>query len=256
VKTLALQPAAQSKNNATAPTGNRLITDAELKLPGVDGVTIRYRRGWDIDFIAQNVARCRKLNKLYTLLVVGGEVKNPLTESHLSGLEKLIGQLGKLYAKDSLCWGVHCAVPPYDHSEELFWGKPMPAGAIRANQRIITRWNIEFPMQMKLLAGSANDVAAMQTLIEGGVDECGPDRFLYKINSISAKLDLTWSGVGLLVWAAAYGAQIGGEMLDASTASRFGGTWKQAMAKVAAIEKKAGKKFAYLAPYRQDLKNL
>ena len=56
-----------------------------------------------------------------------------------------------------------------------------------------------------------------------------------------------------MVEAAKSGAGVGFEMLDASTASRFGGTWSQAMAKKAAIEKRAGKQTSYLAVYRGDL---
>lgn len=251
--TFALQPAAQSKNDLSQPTGARLISAAELSL--ADGLTIRYRRQWPLSFVAENVARCRKAGKLYTLLVVGGDVKDPTKESHLRSLEQLINSLGYQYASDPLCWGVHCGLPPEGHSEELFWGKPMPSKAITANKRIIATWGAAFPTQRMLLAGSANDPAAMRQLIAYGVTT--PDRFIYKINSLSAKTTTTgWAGTDLIVDAAKAGAGVGFEMLDASSASRFGGTWSQAMAKKAAIEKRAGKKTAYVAVYRGDLAKL
>lgn len=247
----ALQAAAQSKTDLSPPRGNRLITDAELRL--VDGLTIRYRRHWPLSFIEASVLKCRHLKRHYTLLVVGGDVKDPAGSSHLLRLEQLIENLGGLYAKDDLCWGVHCGLPPFDHSEELFWGKPMPTKAINANVRIMRAWLKAFPGQMQLLAGSANDPEAMRQLIAYGVGIAG-ERFLYKINSLSAKTATTgWAGTELVVDAAKVGASIGFEMLDNSSASRFGGTWQQAMAKKAAIEKRAGVKAAYCAIYKGDL---
>lgn len=248
----ALQPAAQSKNDLSAPKGNRLITPAELKL--VDGLTIRYRRHWSLSFIEENVLRCRAAKKLYTLLVVGGDVKDPAGSSHLLRLEQLIDTLGAKYASDPLCWGVHVGLPPYDHSEELFWGKPMPKAAISGNKRIMAAWATAFRPQMKLLAGSANDPAAMRLLIEEGDYLCGVGRFLYKINSLSAKtVTKGWAGTDLIVDAAKAGAEIGFEMLCGSNESRFGGTWAKAMANKATLEKRAGKKTAYLAVYKADL---
>lgn len=247
----ALQPAAASKTDLSAPRGNRLITPAELKL--VDGLTIRYRRHWSLSFIEENVLRCRDAGKLYTLLVVGGDVKDPTGSSHLLRLKQLIVKLGSLYSTDPLCWGVHVGLPPQNHSEELFWGKKMPVRAINANEDTIEAWYESFPTQMQLLAGSANDPAAMRDLIQFGVGGSG-DRFIYKINSLSAKTATTgWAGTDLMVEAAKMGAGIGFEMLDNSSASRFGGTFAQAMAKKAALEKRAGVKTSYLAVYKGDL---
>lgn len=249
--TFALQPAAQSKSDLSPPKGNRLITPAELKL--VDGLTIRYRRHWPLSFVEENVQRCRAAGKLYTLLVVGGDVKDPAGSSHLLRLEQLINTLGAKFSSDPFCWGVHCGLPPYDHSEELFWGKPMPAKALNANVRIIRAWTAAFPRQVKLLAGSANDPTAMRQLIDLGVKETR-GCFLYKINSLSAKTATTgWAGTDLVVDAAKMGAEIGFEMLCGSNKSRFGGTWAKAMANKSAIEKRAGKKSSYIAGYKPDL---
>lgn len=245
----ALQPAAQSKNNLSEPTGNRLITSAELAR--VDMLTIRYRRHWEYRFIKENVVRCRAAKKFYTLLVVGGDVKNPTDSRHLQRLETLIQQLGYDFANDSWCWGVHTALPPYDHSEELFWGRPMPKSAIAANKRVMQVWRNVFPRQTQLLAGAANDPKAMWELIEYGLDL---GNFLYKINSLSAKIAVTgWAGTDLVVSAAKAGADIGFEALCGSNESRFGGTWAKAMSNMAAIEKRAGKKAAYLAKYKADI---
>ena len=252
MKEFALQPAAQSNNDLSPPRGTRLITPAELST--VDGLTIRYRRHWPLSFIAENVARCRDMGKLYTLLVVGGDVKDPTGSSHLLRLEQLISKLGAEYAGDSLCWGVHVALPPTNHSEELFWGKKMPIKAVNANTRIMRAWRAAFPRQMQLLAGAANDPYAMRQLIAFGVG-IASDRFVYKINSLSAKTATKgWSGTDLIVDAAKVGASIGWEPLCGSNESRFGGTWAKAMANKAAIEKRAGTGSAYLAKYKADLK--
>jgi hypothetical protein len=180
-------------------------------------------------------------------------VKDPTGSSHLLRLEQLINVLGAKYANDSLCWGVHTSVPPTNHSEELFWGRPMPAKALNANKRIMSAWDDAFPRQMQLLAGSANDAAAMRQLIQFGVG-MSHARFIYKINSLSAKTATTgWDGTDLVVDAATMGAGLAFEMLCGSNESRFGGTWAKAMANKAAIEKRAGKKTAYCAVYKADL---
>lgn len=246
----ALQPAAQAKNDKSEPRGTRLITASELAR--VDMLTIRYRRHWRFEFIAENVRRCQAADRFYTLLVVGGDVKDPTRTDYRQSLEALIDKLGAEYSDDPLCWGVHTAVPPYNHSEELFWGRPMPRSAINVNLAIMSQWRWCFPNQKQILAGSANDPNAMKELIAHGM---GLGDFVYKINSLSAKTATTgWAGTDLLVHTAKVGGDIGFEMLCGSNEKRFGGTWAKAMTKQAAIEKRAGKKAVYLAKYKADIK--
>lgn len=248
-KISALQPAAQSQKDLSEPRGNRLITPDELAR--VDMLTIRYRRSWRIEFVGDCIQRCRKANKLYTLLVVGGNVSDTTDSNYLKRLESLIDDLGAVCSKDPLCWGVHTAVPPTGHSEELFWGRPMPVKAISANKRIMERWCIAFQKQKKLLAGAANDPTAMRILMRHGM-ELG--NFLYKINSLSAKTAVrNWAGTDLIVEAAQMGADIGFEMLCGSNESRFGGTCTKAMANMNALEKRANKRAEYLAVYKADI---
>lgn len=261
--TFALQPASHGDNDINPPKGTRLITVAEMKL--VDGVTIRYRRHWPLSFIEENVARCRQQKKLYTLLVVGGDEADPTKEAHLQKIEALIKTLAAKYAADPLCWGVHvtgCSQqkkpatktkPHEGHSEELFWGRPMPAKVLDANIRLINAWANAFPRQQILLAGSANDPAAMQRLINQGI-LAAPQRFAYKINSLSPKTAVTgWAGTDLIVEAARLKANIAFEMLQPSNHSKFGGTWQQMLDKKAALEKRAGRKAIYVAVYKPDL---
>jgi hypothetical protein len=253
----ALQPGNDQAKIPLGQRGSTRITEAELRL--VDGNTIRIRPQWiskngrwDFSFPDSCVATCRKLNKKYTLLLMGG-ASNPTSTASLTFYDAAWKELGRRYASDPLCVGVHPGVPPAGHSEELFWGRPMPTHAMAANKRMISVAVAAFPRQMIIIAGSANDPAAMRELIRYGV-AIAPGRFVYKINSLSAKSDLNWIGTGLVVEAAKSGADFGFEMLDASSASRFGGTWQQAMAKKSALESRAGKKAVYLAKYRGDIK--
>lgn len=251
-QTFALQPGNDAALKPLGMRGSTRITAAELRK--VDGLTIRGRLGWPLSFWESNVAACRKLGKPYTLLVMGGDARDPTTHAHQQKVWVAITQLASKYRDDPLCWGVHVTgCSRQGHSEELFWGRPMPAKSLATNKTLIERWAKEFSRQRILLAGSANDPAAMRTLIKHGV-AIAPGRFIYKINSLSAKTPVTgWVGADLIVDAAKLGAGIGWEMLDNSSAARFGGTFAQSMAKLAALEKRAGVKTSYLAIYRGDL---
>lgn len=258
----ALQPGNAEALRPLGTRGSTRITEAELRR--TEGLTIRIRREWiwrdgkwDFSFVDENVALCRKLGKPYTLLVMGGG-PNPLDPYNLGWYASAARELGKRYADDPLCYAAHVTgCSPAGHSEEQFWKRPMPPRAIAANKMLIDEWAAAFPRQWILFAGAASDPAAMRELVRYGV-AAAPGRFVYKINSLSAKLDLDWQGkrwqgVKLMVDAAKLGARIGFEALDNSAASRFGGSWPQALAKKAEIEKRAGSKAVYLAKYRGDL---
>ena len=45
-QTFALQPAAQSKTDLSPPTGNRLVSVAQLNLPGINGLTVSEASGY------------------------------------------------------------------------------------------------------------------------------------------------------------------------------------------------------------------
>jgi hypothetical protein len=252
----ALQPGDAGSQIPLGQRGSTRITVNELKL--ADGLTIRGRLTRPMSHWAENVATCRKLGKPYTLLVMGGDVIDPTKESHLAAVESHIKKLAALYASDPFCWGVHvtgCSKresATKGHSEELFWGRPMPAKVLAANKRLITAWSAAFPRQRILLAGSANDPAAIRELIKHGVT-AAPGRFVYKMNAMSPKPNLDWAGNTLLIDAAKLGADIGYEQLQPSNHHKFGGTWAQFVAKVKEIERRAGKRFVYMALYRYDL---
>jgi hypothetical protein len=256
-ETFALQPVDAAALKPLGQKGSTRITEAQLKL--VDGLTIRTRRDWPLSVVDDGVKLCRKLGKQYTILVIGGDVPDPTKESHLASVEGLIKTYAAKYAGDPLCWGVHvtgCSKwisATKGHSEELFWGRPMPPKVLAANKRLITAWAAAFPKQRIILAGSANDPAAMRELIKHGV-KVAPGRFVYKINSLSPKTPVTgWAGTGLIVEAAKAGGDYGFEMLQPSNHPNFSGTWAQMLAKKAGLEKRAGEPAVYWAIYKIDI---
>jgi hypothetical protein len=261
-QTVALQPGNAGAKIPLGQRGSTRITEAELRK--VEGLTIRLRpewlwhadaKGnykWDFTVPDANITLCRKLGKKYTLLLMGGGPQ-PLDPYSRGFYASAARELGKRYSADPLCYAVHVtgASPP-GHSEEQFW-RPMPPLAIVANKGLIYEWATAFPRQLILFAGAGADPKAMREMIRYGV-EIAPGRFVYKINSLSAKTPTSgWVGTDLVVEAAKAGAGIGFEMLDNSSASRFGGTFAQSMAKMAALEKRAGVKTSYLAIYRGDI---
>lgn len=255
--TMLLQPLFHADNQRKPPEGSRRISEAELRQ--VEGMTIRIipqflsvNGKWDFKFVDECVALCRKLGKGYTLLLAGGG-NDPLSEANLAFYESAAKALGERYSADPLCWGAHVTgASPTGHSEELFWGRPMPPAALAAVKRLTLAWATAFPRQVIPLAGTANDVDASRELIAYG-NKVAPGRFLYKNNAMSAKSPLDWASNTLVIEAGKAGALIGFEMLDNSSAQRFGGTFEQSMAKVDAIEKAAGKRISYLAIYRGDV---
>jgi hypothetical protein len=119
--------------------GKRLVTDQQLALPKVAGLTIRARWAWlhpqggkfDFSFIDSQVARCRRLKKPYKLLVMTGRESAPRWISGEWYLEApvpwspqlaeqygaLVAELGKRYASDPLLVGVHITGPTFPSAE-------------------------------------------------------------------------------------------------------------------------------------------
>jgi hypothetical protein len=253
----ALQPGDAEALRPLGQRGSTRITEQQLKL--VDGLTIRIRPEWiwkngkwDFSFVDENVTLCQKLGKKYTLLLMGGGPK-PLDPYNRGWYASAARELGKRYSADPLCFAAHVTgASPTGHSEELYWGRPMPSLAKVAIKELIREWAAAFPRQWIILAGSANDPAATRELISYLVS-VAPGRAVYKMNAMSPKPNLTWAGNTLLIDAAKLGAEISYEELQPSNHHKFGGTWAQFVAKVKEIERRAGKRFVYQAIYRYDL---
>jgi hypothetical protein len=264
----ALQPGGRGKDDPREPIGSQLISVEELKMPGVDGMTIRFRPAWiwpgtgqwDWRFVDASVARCHAAGDDYTLLLMGGG-PNPLLEANLAFYERAAAEMGRRYGSDPLWVAPHItgASPP-GHSEELFWGSPMPAAAERANERMMRAWRASGgKLRYNILAGSANDPAAIKRLVNYGASLGGGSApMLYKNNAMSAKIPLDWAGNQLVVWAGKAGYGMGWEMLQPTGHPAFGGSWDAAMKKVDALLNQADVPLEqrYLAVYQGDLDEL
>lgn len=252
----ALQPGSHEGSGdatkLTPPKGTRLITEKQLRLPGVGLLTIRTRKHWPADFLAQCVATAKKAGVGWTWLPCGGDEANPLSEANLNARDKLYQAVAKKYANDPSLYAVHAFVSPKAHSEEGFWGRPMSPLAKAAQKDAIYIVADLFPNQKIIWTGSANDPAANIDIIKYGV-KVAPGRFGYKMNAMSPKKNMGWAGNTLLIEAAKLGADICYEALQPSNHTNFGGTWTDFVAKVKEIERRAGKRFVYQAIYPYDL---
>ena len=251
-ETFALQPGAQSDTDLSQPKGGRLISLSQMNLPGIDGTTIRYRRPWGRSFIDGCVKTVNQASDKWTLLVCSGDVTYPTAESNLREWELLISELGQKHASDLSLWGVHITgCTPKGTSEELHWTTITPA-IEAADKRMIDAWARNFPGKKLLFAIGNKDDAGMKRLIKYAVARA-PGRVVVKHNAMKADTNINANHNQLVIWAAKNGAEIGFELVGSTLESRFGGTYKQMMAKVAQVEKLAGKKVSYLAPYKPDL---
>jgi hypothetical protein len=117
----------------------RLVSDEQLQLPQVAGLTIRARWAWvhpsegnfDFAFIDSQVERCRRLGKQYKLLVMTGaecspkwiggawhrRAPAPWSPELAKHYGALVAELGKRYAGDPLLAGVHITGPTFPSAE-------------------------------------------------------------------------------------------------------------------------------------------
>lgn len=237
---------------ALQPGDGRVVTLAQLRMAGVEGLTIRYTLKTDRKFIEQCIGRCRQTDVGYTLLCMSGDSREPWRETAV--YQNLAAVMGGLYGDDPLCRGVHVTgCTPYGTSEEQHWKVTPEIDA--ANRRLITAYSASFKKQAILFAGAGDDPAGMRKLIDFGV-KAAPGRFLFKNNALKANTQITAPHNQLVIYAGKQGAGIGWELVGSTLESRFGGTWEQAMAKAAEISKLAGQPVDYLGTYPPDLKRL
>lgn len=251
-------------NYALQPGDGRTVSEADLRRPGVDGLTIRFRpqwiggpQKWDWSFVDASVARCRRTDDDYTLLLMGGAT-NPLAESNLRYYEAAAAAIGARYGDDARCVGVHVTGgSPAGVSEELHWRGRLSRGVIDANKRLISAWARACPKQTILLATGGSDTAAMLELNAHGLEVCGESRWLVKHNRMKASTQPGAQHNRLVVECGKRGAQVGWEMVGSATKERdrFGGTLAQAYAIMDRLESEAGKprRQSYRAIYPPDL---
>ena len=249
---LALQPGSHDPDKLDPPKRGRLITLAQLRIAGIEGMTVRGRR-WDkakkpwplFDFLDACQATVKKAGGKWTLLICSGDDGDFLSETSIIAWEKLIAELGRRYASDPDLAGVHLTgVSPYGVSEERHH-KITPSIEV-ADKRLMRAWAKAFPTQKLLFAIGTKDISGMKLLIEFLV-KLAPGRALVKSNAMKSTTQISAPHNQLIVWAAKNGAEIGFEMARADS------NWPKVKANIAAIEKQAGKKISYLAPYPSDL---
>lgn len=252
---MALQPGSHDQKKLDPPRVGRLITVAQLNTPGIAGMTVRGRRfdaskpkpkPWPlIDFFDASQATAKKAGDQWTLLLMSGDTQNFTSEAYLREWEKLIAELGQRYANDPALWGVHpTGASPFGVSEERHH-KITPA-IEAADKRLMRAWAKAFPTQKLLFAIGNKDDAGMKRLIMY-LKEIAPGRGVVKHNAMKSGTKLTANHNKLIVWAGQQGLDIGFEMVGADS------NWPKVKANIAAIEKQAGKRIVYLAPYRFDL---
>lgn len=247
----ALQPGSHDTRKLDAPRDGRLITVAQLNIPGIDGMTVRGRRWdreeepWDlIPFLDSCQATVRKAGDQWTLLICSGDDEDFTSEASLLVWEGLIAELGKRYASDTSLWGVHLTgCSPLGVSEERHH-KITPAIEM-ADRRLMRAWAKAFPKQ-KLLFAIGSDPPGMKRLIKYLV-ELAPGRAVVKSNAMKSGTKIDAPHNQLIVWAAQIGAEIGFEMARADS------NWSRVRSNIRAIEQQARKKISYLAPYPPDL---
>lgn len=247
-ETFALQPGSHNPDAKILeePRGNRLISVADLKTPGIDGMTVRYRTHWPLKFIDDSVARVKQAGDRWTLLVCSGETPYPTWESNIVAWERLIAELGTKYAADLSLWGVHLTGCTLQNvSEERHWQTITPV--IEAtDKRLIAAWSRAFPGKKLLFAIGNKDDAGMKRLIQYAVARA-PGRVVVKSNAMKSTTNIDANHNRLVVWAMQNGADGGFEMARADS------NWPKVKSNIAAIEKRAGKKIVYLAAYPPDL---
>jgi hypothetical protein len=233
--------------------GKRLITDKQLALPHVAGLTIRVRWQWlhpasgkfDFSFLEQEVERCRKLNKPYKILVmtgvgsvpkwIGGEwhlqAPVPWSPQLAEHYGALVAELGARYADDPLLVGVHITGPTFP-SAEMHPAPGIEGVAGYSDKAMIAAWAASidayakaFPQTACILSISVmlptrrylEDVAAY------GVSKLG-ERFTLQHNALGARTQLLARHHVFIAAQAKRGIRVGFEMLCAAgnNPARFG----------------------------------
>lgn len=164
---------------------NRNISEAQLRLPKVAGLTIRFRpadiaSNWT--YLDSQVNLARKTGDKYTLLCMSGAAAQPWTDANVQQFVRIINACGDRYQD---CDGWHVTgCTPRGISEELHWSNPMSVGVLNANKKLTAASAKAFPGCVLLQAISAKDRSGrMQDLIDYGV-KVAPGRYLVKHNAL------------------------------------------------------------------------
>lgn len=241
---------------------NRVISEADLRLPSVTGVTVRVDPKWAekdaLAFVKLDVDRVHRTGKTWTLLHKGGIEDQPWTDVALNKHFAAVKPYANLYRNDLSLVGVHpfCAVSDPGTSEEPYW--PTITPQIEAAYRKAIDWYAaQFPNCTLLMPVTTADTAACERLVNYAFAKY-PSRVLVKTNNLKAKNKgksiIDSEHHQLVVRMGRKGAMIGWEMVGATSEARFEGTLQQAYDNAKTLAKQAGQPISYLAVYPTDLR--
>jgi hypothetical protein len=173
------------------------ISESQLRLGKVGGVTIRLRKDWiyrsgkfDWSFIDQCRARCVKTGDRYTLLLMGGFASDPFAESELLWWERYYAAAGARYGKDPLCAGMHCTGATKDTPSEWQWPS-ISARTEAGTQRIIRACHAGFPDKPILWGAHGSNWDAQLRIIKYGRSRIKPGLWWVGHNSLKASTSLS-----------------------------------------------------------------
>jgi hypothetical protein len=231
----------------------RIISDEQLKLPQVAGLTIRARWAWlhpgdgqfDLAFLDTHVERCRKLGKPYKILVMTGAESSPewiggawhrgapvpWSPELAKHYGALVAELGRKYAGDPLLVGVHITGPTFP-SAEMHPAPGIESVAGYSDAAMIAAWSAAidayaaaFPETACILSISVKPPAVryLAQVVEHGKKALGK-RFTLEHNALKASTHPNAPHHVFIESQAKLGVRVGFEMVCAAgnAAGRFG----------------------------------
>ena len=235
------------------PGSNRLVSDAQLQLPHVAGLTIRARWSWlhlgegkfDFSFLDSQIERCRELGKPYKLLVmtgansspdwIGGEWHRGAPVPWSPELDKyygeLVAELGRRYADDPLLVGAHITGPTFP-SAEMHPAPGIESVKGYSDQKMLDAWSgaidkyaAAFPNNACILSISVRPPASryLAKTIDHGRAKLGK-RFTLEHNALKAGTQPLAPHHQVIALQHQRGVRVGFEMVcaAANNAKRFG----------------------------------
>ena len=235
------------------PGSKRLVSDQQLALPHVAGLTIRARWTWlhtapgkfDFSFLDAQIARCQKLNKPYKILVMTGaasaprwiggawhaEAPVPWSPQLKQYYGELVAELGKKYAEDPLLFGVHITGPTFP-SAEMHPAPGIESAADYSDAAMIAAWGASidayaraFPRCACILSISVKPPAYryLEAVVAYGRKQLG-ERFTLEHNALKANTHPRAPHHVFIEAQAMRGIRVGFEMVSAASnsAARFG----------------------------------
>jgi hypothetical protein len=264
------------------PGNKRIVSDEQLQLPRVAGLTIRARWPWlhpsagqfDFSFLDTHVRRCHHIGKRYKILVMTGAQSAPQwiggawhrgapvpwsaeLKEHYGAL---VAELGKKYGADPLLAGLHVTGPTFP-SAEMHPAPGIESVAGYSDQAMIEAWagsidaySAAFPTTACILSISVRPPAVryVERVTEYGKAKLGK-RFTLQHNALKANTHPQAPHHVFVMSQGKEGVRIGFEMVcaAANNPGRFG---SPGVMDGIAVGKAAGG--VYFDVYPPDLKSL